>query len=90
MPLMVSMPGNIKDEASLKAFVDKVKPDILDGGWDEYTAQLVAVAKSLNLVVWPDIQGRTESADWNAALAKGIWYGANYICTNRICRCSHR
>lgn len=72
MPLMVSMPGNIKDEATLKAFVDKVKPDILDGGWDEYTAQLVAAAKSFNLVVWPDIQSRTETADWNAALAKGF------------------
>ncbi len=72
MPLMVSKPENIKDEPALNTYVDKVKPDILDGGWDEYTPQLVAAAKLLNLVVWPDIQGKNEAADWNSALAKGF------------------
>ena len=72
MPLMVSMPGNVKDEAAMKAFIDKVKPDILDGGWKEYTAAMVSLAKAMQLTVWPDIQGRDEAQNWEEALAKGF------------------
>lgn len=72
MPLMVSMPNNIKDEAGLRAFVDIAKPDILDGGWKEYTPQMVSSAKAMHLTVWPDIQSSNESHDWDAAIAKGF------------------
>ncbi len=72
MPLMVSMPGNIKDEAAMKAFIDQTKPDILDGGWKEYTAVMVSLAKAMQLTVWPDIQGKDEAQDWETALAKGF------------------
>ncbi|MFB9844802.1 glycerophosphodiester phosphodiesterase family protein [Mucilaginibacter ginsenosidivorans] len=72
MPLMVSMPGNVKDEAGMKAFIDKVKPDILDGGWKEYTPAMVASARAMGLTVWPDIQSANESQNWDEALAKGF------------------
>jgi len=72
MPLMVSLPGNVKDEAGMKAFLDQYKPDILDGGWKEYTPEMVSLAQGLHLTVWPDIQSKDESQNWEQAIAKGI------------------
>jgi len=72
MLLMVSIPGNVKDEAAMKAFIDKVKPDILDGGWKEYTTEMVSSAIAMGLTVWPDIQGKDEDKDWEQALVKGF------------------
>jgi glycerophosphoryl diester phosphodiesterase len=72
MPLMVSLPSDVKDETGIKAFIDKVKPDILDGGWKEYTAEMVLLAKATHLTVWPDIQGFNEAQDWNTAIVKGF------------------
>lgn len=72
MPLMVSMPANVKDMAGMKAFIDKVKPDILDGGWEGYTAEMVVSAKAMQITVWPDIQSKDEAQNWNAAIAKGF------------------
>ncbi|MBS1503566.1 MAG: glycerophosphodiester phosphodiesterase family protein [Bacteroidetes bacterium] len=73
MPLMVSMPGNVKSTAAMKAFINQVKPDLLDGGWREYTAEMVAAAKAMGIPVWPDIQSGSEGPqDWEPALAKGF------------------
>ncbi|MBS1526012.1 MAG: glycerophosphodiester phosphodiesterase family protein [Bacteroidetes bacterium] len=73
MPLMVSMPGNVKDVDAMKAFINKVKPDLLDGGWKEYTAEMVAAAKAMSIPVWPDIQSSGEGPrDWEPALATGF------------------
>ncbi|HTI61333.1 glycerophosphodiester phosphodiesterase family protein [Mucilaginibacter sp.] len=72
MPLMVSLPGNVKDVDGIKAFIDKVKPDILDGGWKEYTPAMVASAKAMGLTVWPDIQSQNEAQNWDEALTKGF------------------
>ncbi|HJP64518.1 MAG TPA: glycerophosphodiester phosphodiesterase family protein [Mucilaginibacter sp.] len=72
MPLMVSLPGNVKDETAMKAFIDKTKPDILDGNWKEYTKEMVSSAMAMGLTVWPDIQSANESQDWEQALAKGF------------------
>lgn len=73
MPLMVSMPGNVKDVAAMKDFIGKVKPDLLDGGWEGYTAEMVTAAKEMGIPVWPDIQSRGEGPqDWEQAVAKGL------------------
>lgn len=72
MPLMVSMPGNVKDEAGMKAFINNAKPDILDGSWKEYTSEMVSSAKAMHLAVWPDIQSVDEAQDWDVAIAKGF------------------
>ncbi|MBS1529624.1 MAG: glycerophosphodiester phosphodiesterase family protein [Bacteroidetes bacterium] len=73
MPLMVSLPGNVKDEAAMKAFIAQYKPDLLDGGWNEYSAAMVSAARGMHLPAWPDIQSAGEGAqDWEQALAKGF------------------
>jgi glycerophosphoryl diester phosphodiesterase len=72
MPLMVSLPNDVRDEAGMSAFIDKTKPDILDGGWKEYTAEMVSLVKARHLTAWPDIQSAKEANDWEAALAKGF------------------
>jgi glycerophosphoryl diester phosphodiesterase len=73
MPLMLSMPDDIKTPQSLKLFVQQANPDVLDGSWDDYTPELVSIAKSWHLSSWPDIQSSNEGpADWNQAILKGF------------------
>jgi glycerophosphoryl diester phosphodiesterase len=72
MPLMVSLPGNVKDADAMKNFINQAKPDLLDSGWKEYTAEMVALSKELQLTAWPDIQTRDESQYWEQAIAKGF------------------
>jgi glycerophosphoryl diester phosphodiesterase len=73
MPLMVSLPGNVRTADSLAGFLDRYHPDILDGDWDGYTPEMVTLATKNGYLVFPDIQGPNESpALWQAAVSKGI------------------
>lgn len=72
MPLMLSIPANIKDEAGMKDFIENARPDILDGSWKEYTTGMVSSAQKMHLTVWPDIQGEREALDWEQAISKGL------------------
>jgi glycerophosphoryl diester phosphodiesterase len=73
MPLMVSLPVNVKDTTSLQRFLDQVHPDILDGGYEQYTQEMVAMAQRQGYTVFPDIQGPAESpALWEQPVQKGI------------------
>lgn len=73
MPLMVSLPATVKDTTSLRTFLDKVHPDILDGGYEQYTQEMVAMAQRLGYTVFPDIQGPAEGpALWAQPVAQGI------------------
>lgn len=73
MPLMVSIPDNIRTTDSLAGFLDKYHPDILDGDWDGYSSDMVTMATKNGYLVFPDIQGPNESpALWEAAVSKGI------------------
>ncbi|HEV2482508.1 MAG TPA: glycerophosphodiester phosphodiesterase family protein [Puia sp.] len=73
MPLMVSLPGNVRTADSLAGFLSKYHPDILDGDWDGYTPEMVTLATKRGYLVFPDIQGPNESpALWDAAVSKGI------------------
>ena len=45
---MVSLPGPIRDTAALKEFLDKVHPEILDGGYEQYTPEMVRLAMGRN------------------------------------------
>jgi glycerophosphoryl diester phosphodiesterase len=73
MPLMVSLPATVKDTASLKTFLDKVNPEILDGDYDQYTQEMVAMAQRRGYTVFPDIQGPAEGpALWTQPVAQGI------------------
>jgi glycerophosphoryl diester phosphodiesterase len=73
MPLMVSLPGNVKDTASLQRFLDRVHPEILDGDYDQYTQEMVTMAQRQGYTVFPDIQGPAEGpALWEQPVQKGI------------------
>ncbi|HEY4195196.1 MAG TPA: glycerophosphodiester phosphodiesterase family protein [Mucilaginibacter sp.] len=72
MPLMLSMPNSAKDVTGMQTFISQAKPDLLDGGWKEYTNEMVSTAKSIQIPVWPDIQGKDEAQFWEQAIAKGF------------------
>jgi len=73
MPLMVSLPGSVKDVAGLTNFLDRVHPEILDGNYDQYTQEMIATAQQLGYTVLPDIQGPAEGpALWEQPIQKGV------------------
>jgi glycerophosphoryl diester phosphodiesterase len=73
MPLMLSLPDGVKDLAGMKDFIAKYHPDILDGSYDQYTAEMIACAGKNHIPVWPDIQSAGEGpADWDKAVSIGL------------------
>lgn len=73
MPLMVSLPRTVRDTATLTPFLDKYHPEILDGNFDEYTPEMVQLAKAKGYLVLPDIQRAGEGPVlWEQAVQKGI------------------
>jgi glycerophosphoryl diester phosphodiesterase len=72
MPLILSLPDDIKDETGLKDFLDQTALSVLDGDFDKYTNKMVTVAASYGVMVWPDIQGNLEAQHWDAALNLGF------------------
>jgi glycerophosphoryl diester phosphodiesterase len=73
MPLMVSLPGSVKNADSLTAFLNKYHPDVLDGNFDEYTPEMITAAANAGCMVLPDIQRPGENAAlWDAAIQKGL------------------
>ncbi|QEM07956.1 glycerophosphodiester phosphodiesterase family protein [Mucilaginibacter rubeus] len=73
MPLMLSLPDSVKNTGDMKKFIDQYHPDILDGSYNQYTTDMVALAGEYHIPVWPDIQSAGEGpADWNKALAVGL------------------
>lgn len=73
MPLMVSLPGNVRTTDSLRGFLAKYHPDILDGDWDGYTPDMVTLAAKGGYLVFPDIQGPNERPMlWESAVTRGI------------------
>ncbi len=71
-PVILSLPGHIKDSLGMKAFLDKYPAEVLDGGHDEYEPAMVEYAESKGIRVWPDIQGSNEEKDWETAIRKGF------------------
>lgn len=73
MPLMVSLPGTIRDTAGLNAFLNKAHPEILDGDYSQYTEDMIKTANEQGYVVLPDIQGPNENpVFWDKVLQKGF------------------
>jgi glycerophosphoryl diester phosphodiesterase len=73
MPLMLSMPDSVKTVAAMESFINKYQPDILDGSYNQYSNDMVALAAKYNIPAWPDIQSAGEGPnDWNKALEKGL------------------
>lgn len=73
MPLMLSLPDSVRTITGMEDFINKYQPDILDGSYKQYNAEMVKFAMSKNIPIWPDIQSAGEGpADWDKALATGL------------------
>ena len=73
MPLMISLPREVKTKKDMYQLLDAMNIDILDGNYKEYNAQTIAAAKEKKVPVWADIQSKDEGADdWNVALSLGL------------------
>jgi glycerophosphoryl diester phosphodiesterase len=66
MPLMTSIPENVKD---LNAFFDRYPVTVIDGSIGQYTPEMLALFKKRNIAVWLDVQAKDEGAlSWQKAL----------------------
>lgn len=72
MPLIISLPGNIRDSSSLTQFLQKMPVAVLDGSYKEYNRQMIQAAHNLLAKVWPDIQHPNEAEFWESALATDV------------------
>ena len=73
IPLMLSLPDDVKDDKSVKVFLDKTGIPILDGGHAQYSSAMVKAAMEMGCIVVPDIQQPVEDAPlWESAIKKGI------------------
>ncbi len=70
MPLMSSLPAEVKTAAQFGFFLGQVKIEVLDNVYD---TALQAVAREKGVAVWLDVQGPDETpALWKQALDKDI------------------
>lgn len=73
MPLMVSLPSQVKDSTALIAFLNKTHIEIIDGDYDQYNPGMISAAMTKGVVVFPDIQRPGETAElWDKAIGVGI------------------
>ncbi len=72
MPLMISLPDNIKTAEALNKFLQTTPVEILDGDYSDYTPEILAAATKARSVVWPDIQSPQEAGNWDKAIAIGL------------------
>lgn len=73
IPLMLSLPEDVKDVAALNAFLDKHPVSALDGDFRQYTRPMLDAAAKRGVAVWPDIQGPDEGpALWKKAIDTGL------------------
>ncbi|WP_436486814.1 glycerophosphodiester phosphodiesterase family protein [Chitinophaga sp. ARDCPP14] len=70
VPLMASLPEEIKTPEQLEAFLKKIRIAVLDNITDP---AMLAVTGKYNTAVWLDVQSPDEGpASWQAAMGKGI------------------
>lgn len=72
MPLMLSLPGNVKTSSDLTAFITKTPVALLDGDYTDYTADILTTATAAGIAAWPDIQSPGEAANWDKAISLGF------------------
>jgi glycerophosphoryl diester phosphodiesterase len=72
MPLMLSLPEDVKTEAQLNKFLKETPVDLLDGDYSDYTPVVLRAATKAGITAWPDIQGPDEDKNWNLALGMGF------------------
>ena len=72
MPLMLSLPENVKTTDQLGQFLNESPVDLLDGNYSDYNQVVLDAATRAGITSWPDIQGRTEDQNWDFALGMGF------------------
>ncbi len=72
IPVMLSLPGEIKNEDQLNSFLAKTPLELLDGDYSDYTPGLILTATKAGITVWPDIQSADEFKNWDKALNIGF------------------
>jgi glycerophosphoryl diester phosphodiesterase len=72
MPLIVSLPDTVKSVAGMQSFIASYPAAVLDGNYNDYTPEIVAAAMAAGIMVWPDIQSKDESNNWEKALPLGF------------------
>jgi glycerophosphoryl diester phosphodiesterase len=72
MPVMLSLPDDVKTEDGLNAFLAKYPLDLLDGDYSDYSPQVLQAAAKAGIAAWPDIQGVSEANNWDKALEMGF------------------
>jgi glycerophosphoryl diester phosphodiesterase len=72
MPVMLSLPDDVKTEAGLNTFLAKNSLDLLDGDYSDYTPEVLQAASKAGIPAWPDIQSPTEASNWDKALQMGF------------------
>jgi len=73
MPLILSLTTKLNDSLAMVNYLSKIKIDILDGNWNEYSKELVNAARNLGVPVWADMQSRVEEEDyWEKGYQLGL------------------
>ncbi len=72
MPLMLSLPNEVKTVEALNEFLAKTPVAVLDGDWSDYSGAVFAAATAKGIPAWPDIQSAGEANDWDKALKIGF------------------
>jgi len=60
LPLIVSAPDEAKTPDQVVGFAKTNRIEVLDGGWDAYSPEMVVAARRSGIRIWPDIQEARE------------------------------
>jgi glycerophosphoryl diester phosphodiesterase len=72
MPLMLSLPDDVKTQVQLNKFLSETPVRLLDGDYSDYTPVVLAAASKAGITSWPDIQSSDEDKNWDTALKMGF------------------
>jgi glycerophosphoryl diester phosphodiesterase len=73
MPVITSVPDEIKDSANLAAFLDKYPIVGLDGSVHQYSPAILKFLKQRKIAVWLDVQNKEEGASlWEMAMGEKV------------------
>lgn len=72
MPLMLSLPNDVKTPDDLNRFLLATPVTLLDGDYSDYTPAVFQSAVKAGIPAWPDIQGPNEANNWAIAIKMGF------------------
>ena len=73
MPIITSIPDEIKDSAGIAAFLDRYPIVGVDGSIGQYGTDIYSLFRQRHIAVWLDVQQKDEGpATWEKALAEKV------------------